>query len=185
MTMATATTDRFEELVPAASPVWYQTIVGSSGAEAFQRWRNPVPTDTTSGSFAVDLGIRQLSICDQDRELFLRLVEQWHVERVGAASSMAEMIACPSYLRIIGMGLRALPLIMEHLEREGDEPDHWCAALEAITGENPVREDAHGDTVRIADAWIEWNQARVAWSFPASTTRTIESPATRVFATTV
>ena len=183
--MATATTDRFEELVAAASPVWYQTIVGSSGAEAFQRWRNPVPTDTTSGSFAVDLGIRQLSICDQDRELFLRLVEQWHVERVGAASSMAEMIACPSYLRIIGMGLRALPLIMEHLEREGDEPDHWCAALEAITGENPVREDAHGDTVRIADAWIEWNQARVAWSFPASTTRTIESPATRVFATTV
>ena len=129
-----------------------------------------------TGVFVItgDVGYREPAASEHDRTMFLRLVEQWHAERVGATSSMAEIIACPSYLRIIGMGWRALPLIFERLEREGNEPDHWCAALEAVTGDDPVPEDAHGDTVRIAQAWIAWYEARVAWSFPTSTTRIIE-----------
>ena len=96
---------------------------------------------------------------------FHHLVEQWHEQRAETSSSMSEIIACPAYLRIIAMGRRALPLIIEQLRSEGDDPDHWCAALEAIAGENPVPEDAHGDTVRIAQAWIEWSET--AWIFRA------------------
>ena len=47
------------------------------------------------------------------------------------------------------MGRSAAPLLIEQLEREGDDPDHWCVALEAVTGENPVPEIASGDLVRI------------------------------------
>lgn len=99
-------------------------------------------------------------------EYFHLLVRQWHEERNEASSSISEVIACPAYLRIIAMGSRVLPLIIEQLKSEGDDPDHWCAALEAITGENPVPENAHGDTVRIAQAWIDWSET--AWLFRIS-----------------
>ena len=89
---------------------------------------------------------------------FHDLVKHWHEQRIEISSSISEIIACPAYLRIIAMGRRGLPLIIEQLKSEGDDPDHWCAALEAITGEDPVPEDAHGDTVRIAQAWIEWSK---------------------------
>ena len=89
---------------------------------------------------------------------FHLLVQQWHEERPPFSSSIADMIACPSYLRIIAMGRAVAPLILEQLKQEGDDPDHWHAALEAITGENPVPEDAQGDTVRTAEAWIAWGE---------------------------
>ena len=180
-----ATDEEYEDLIAALTPIRYQPNAGSSATVAgIRRWTRLAEADTTKVAFTGDLGIRQRPVGEHALDMFRRLVEQWHTERIGAASSMAEIIACPSYLRIIGMGLRALPLIIEQLAREGNEPDHWCAALEAITGEDPVPEDAHGDTVRIAQAWIAWNKARVAWSFPTSTTPTIESPAIRLAATT-
>ena len=99
-------------------------------------------------------------------EYFHLLVRQWHEQRNEASSSISEVIACPAYLRIIAMGSRVLPLIIEQLKSEGDEPDHWCAALEAITGDNPVPENAHGDTLRIARAWIDWSET--SWLFRVS-----------------
>ena len=119
------------------------------------------------------------------KETFHQLVEQWRKERPAASSSIAEIIACPSYLRIIGMGRRALPLIIEQLEHEGSEPDHWCAALEAVTGEDPVPEEAQGDNVRIAQAWIAWvRTTRAVWTFQTSTKPTFESLANEPLAIT-
>ena len=79
-----------------------------------------------------------------------------------ASSSIAEKIACPAYLRIVAMGISALPLVIEQMKREGDDADYWGPALEAITGENPVPEDARGDSVRTAQAWIAWSETRAA-----------------------
>lgn len=90
-----------------------------------------------------------------DEMEFSFLLEQWRAER-GITSSTSDMVMCPSYLRIIGMGDRALPLILTQIKREGDDPDHWFTALEAITGEDPVSEDAYGDTVKMAAAWLSW-----------------------------
>ena len=116
---------------------------------------------------------------------FQLLVQQWHEERSPFSSSLAEMIACPAYLRIIAMGAAALPLILEQLRQEADDPDHWHAALEAITGENPVPEDGQGDTVRMAEAWIAWEEERADLfmaevSFQSYSVATIESPALRL-----
>src|SRR5713226_5563140 len=46
--------------------------------------------------------------------VFLALAERWNKER-GATSSMTKMVMCPSYQRIIGMGERAVPLILRRL----------------------------------------------------------------------
>lgn len=93
--------------------------------------------------------------------MFTRWMEQWREER-GAASSLSGMFACPSYLKIIGMGEKALPLIFAQLRSERDDPDHWFAALEAITGQDPVSEDDYGDTLKMAEAWLSWAEKKSA-----------------------
>ena len=99
---------------------------------------------------------------DLEKIMFARLEKQWRKER-GITSSISDMVVCPSYLRIIGMGRSAVPLILAQLKREGDDPNHWFVALEAITGEDPVPEDAYGDTIRMAEAWLSWAEESNAW----------------------
>ena len=93
---------------------------------------------------------------------FARLMQQWYVER-NITSSLSEMNVCPSYIKIIAMGEPALPLIFEQLRKESDDPDYWFAALEAITGHDPVPEDAYGDTRKMAEAWLLWAERENVW----------------------
>lgn len=95
------------------------------------------------------------AVAIDDHSLFHALRNRWYVER-GVTSSTTDLVTCPSYLRIIGMGASALPFILEQLVQEGDDPDHWFAALEAITGANPVGFDDYGDTVAMRRAWFRW-----------------------------
>jgi hypothetical protein len=90
-----------------------------------------------------------------DPALFQQLSSQWREER-GATSSITRMAVCPSYQRIIGMGAKAIPLILRQLENEVDDPDHWFWALQSITGENPVSNDARGNMREMARAWLDW-----------------------------
>jgi hypothetical protein len=94
-----------------------------------------------------------------DAAYFQQLVSAWHKER-GVTSSITYMMLSPSYQRIIGMGERAIPLILRQLTNEGDNPDHWGWALHSITGEDPVPNEAAGDTVLIARAWLNWARQR-------------------------
>jgi hypothetical protein len=93
---------------------------------------------------------------------FRILVENWRKER-GITSSATKMTICPSYQRIIGMGGRAVPLILREMENEGDDPDHWFWALEMITGADPVPVEAYGNTVQMAQAWLSWAKGKYAW----------------------
>ena len=94
---------------------------------------------------------------------FLSLTAQWQRER-GATSSITEMVLCPAYQAIIGMGAKAIPLILAQLESEGDEPDQWFWALRVLTEANPVSDEDRGNSLRMAQAWLEWakNEAH-AW----------------------
>ena len=126
-------------------------------ATVWPEWDFSYPQNSQDSSIFGTYKLRAVDIPDGSGLLagFARLIERWHAER-GITSSMSEMIACPSYLKIVGMGEKALPLILGQLEHEGDDPDHWFAALEAITGEDPVPEDAYGDTKKMAAAWLSW-----------------------------
>jgi hypothetical protein len=90
------------------------------------------------------------------RERFRQLAAQWK-ERSRHLSNTAQMAMLKPYQQIIGMGERAVPLILEELQRE---PDQWFWALEAITQENPVPPEAAGKVRQMADAWVAWGKQR-------------------------
>lgn len=89
---------------------------------------------------------------EEDRELFARLASEWLGGR-GHGSSIAKMAMHDAYQRIIGMGSRAVPLILGELART---PEHWTWALRAITGENPVPAESRGKLREMAAAWLRW-----------------------------
>jgi hypothetical protein len=93
---------------------------------------------------------------------FRQLVASWRKER-GATSSITKMAMCPSYQRIIAKGELTIPLILREMEIEDDEPDQWFWALAVITGADPVPDEARGDIIQMAKAWLDWGRSRYAW----------------------
>ncbi len=90
---------------------------------------------------------------------FREHVDLWKDE-TGHLSSITKAIAHPSYLRIIGLakyspGHEIERLLLQELE---SEPDHWFAALSAVTGEDPVKtEHDFDEAVR---AWLAWGREK-------------------------
>ena len=66
-------------------------------------------------------------------------------------SLISKKVVHDSYLRIIGMGEAAIPLILESLRAR---PDHWFAALRATSNTDPSEPDDNPSTAR--EAWISW-----------------------------
>lgn len=88
---------------------------------------------------------------------FRRLVDLW-LKATLNMSSIEEMVLHPAYQAIIGMGPPVIPMLLDELERE---PNHWFAALYAVTGgENPVTTEDEGDLDRMAEAWLTWARAK-------------------------
>jgi hypothetical protein len=87
---------------------------------------------------------------------FQRLIQQWKSESRDSANT-DELAVFRCYQRIITLGEPAIPLILEELRRE---PEHWFWALEAITLENPVPEEAMGNNEAMAQAWLQWGFRR-------------------------
>ena len=67
------------------------------------------------------------------------------------------MAAHPAYREIVGMGWSAVPLLLAELKRK---PDHWFIALEEITDESPVPPEYEGKVQKMAEAWVQWGEAR-------------------------
>jgi hypothetical protein len=88
------------------------------------------------------------------RQRFRRLADEWK-DQSRHLSNTAQMAMLRPYQRIIGLGLPAVPLILEELQRE---PDQWFWALESITEQNPVPDDANGKVGLMAQAWIDWGK---------------------------
>lgn len=97
------------------------------------------------------------TLTDNDLETeFRTLADKWR-EETGMLSSTSKKAMHPAYQQIIGMGKRAIPLILQELK---ERPSHWFVALRSITGENPAPPEAAGCVKKIADAWIEWGQKK-------------------------
>ena len=95
------------------------------------------------------------------KRAFQRLTEEWKAGR-GPATTVRTMTEHPASKAIIELGEPAVPLLLEELDRE---PDHWFAALRAITGVNPVRAEDQGDLDKMAGSWIEWGRSNgYRWS---------------------
>lgn len=70
-----------------------------------------------------------------------------------ASSSLVDIAAHPSYLRIIGLGPSVIPLVLRDLKATGDP---WFCALRALTGQNPVAEKHRGNFKKMAKDWLVW-----------------------------
>lgn len=87
---------------------------------------------------------------------FRRLAQRWRRE-TAAFSSLTKIVSHPAYLEIIAMGEKALPLILEDLEKR---VSHWFVALAAISGEDVISADDAGDLRRMTAAWLSWGRDR-------------------------
>lgn len=86
---------------------------------------------------------------------FLSLAANWKAE-AQFLSNTHQMAEIDSYRKIISLGPEVLPCIFRELRRE---TNFWFMALEAITGVNPIPDDARGSVDRMAQAWLDWGIA--------------------------
>ena len=93
-----------------------------------------------------------------DAARFRQYVSQWRKERNTLSSSAWDDASSPAYRKIIGMGQKAIPFILNEMryELKTGDPDDWFVALWSITDENPVPPDSRGNLKEMAAAWLEW-----------------------------
>ncbi len=87
-------------------------------------------------------------------EEFESLVRQWKRDTL-FESSPYRMAMHPAYRRIIGMGEKAIPLILAKLL---EKPDFWFEALNSITGVQAVPRVHAGNINEMAKDWIAWGR---------------------------
>ena len=85
---------------------------------------------------------------------FRTLADKWW-NATAILSFIQRKVMHPAYQRIIGLGPAVLPLILKEL---AERPSHWFWALQSITGENPVSEEANAVGAR--EAWLQWGRER-------------------------
>lgn len=90
------------------------------------------------------------------RRTFAMLADQWRAQ-TAHLSSITAKITHPAYLRIIGLGPEAIPLVLARLEAE---PAYWFAALRSLTGHDPVRPEDAGRFRIMREAWLAWGRDR-------------------------
>jgi len=145
--------ERYAHKAKGAGSAWALAQSGSRRWAGPDRWSQEVkvPYDIARHMHEVFAGChRPPTAADTLQRAFSEQVERWKAE-TRHWSSVTKMIAHPSYLRIIGLNEPVVPLLIRELD---ERPDHWFAALEAITGENPVPVDATFD--QAVTAWVEW-----------------------------
>jgi len=96
------------------------------------------------------------SVLETPQRRFERLRADWK-EHTRFLSSTTAITADAAYLRIIGLGYEAVPLILRDLMKA---PDHWFHALHAITGDDPVEPQHWGDMTAMTSAWLQWGRSR-------------------------
>ena len=82
--------------------------------------------------------------------LFRNLADQWHRDTLVLSSLQAKTLH-PAYLRIVGLGLQALPFILKELQVR---PAQWFVALNSIAGTDPV--GPNDDFPTAIRKWMRW-----------------------------
>lgn len=85
-------------------------------------------------------------------EVFRDHVDQWRRE-TWHLSSLSRRVSHPAYLKIVGLGVQAIPWILQELRQE---PDYWFPALEALARDNFSPKATSMKELR--DAWLKWGE---------------------------
>lgn len=137
----------YPALTELAAPIPIDVCHGRSDAESTPRYRHV-------GSRIVR--VRTPGPEDERvRARFEELSRLWRIE-TGLFSQLDLRLGHRAYRSVVLLGEQAIPFILDDLARTGD---WWFAALEEITGENPVASVAPGDMRAVACAWLDWGYA--------------------------
>ena len=90
-----------------------------------------------------------------DAERFRQLADQWEDE-TKYLSNPHQMAGHPAYQEILGMGIAAVPLILDRMKDRGG---HWFSTLRAITAADPVPPQDRGNVPAMTSAWLEWGES--------------------------
>ena len=82
--------------------------------------------------------------------LFRELSDRWYRDTLVLSSIQAKTLH-PAYLRIVGLGLQALPFIFKELQVR---PGQWFVALRSIAGEDPLQ--PNDDFPTAVRKWLRW-----------------------------
>ena len=97
--------------------------------------------------------VKQLEVIGRD---FQALADEWRRD-TKFLSADDEIALHPAYQRIIGMGERAIPLILRSLQQN---LDHWFWALTMIARESPVPTEEAGNQRLMRGRWLEWGRRK-------------------------
>ncbi|WP_343666276.1 hypothetical protein [Paraburkholderia tropica] len=86
------------------------------------------------------------------REVFRTLSDKWRDETM-FESSNSSVVLNENYQKIIGLGPKAVPWIIDDLRETGSP---WFWALRMITREDPVSPADRGRIPRMIEAWLNW-----------------------------
>jgi hypothetical protein len=114
-----------------------------------------LPRDVPTGVTELVVSVERPAVANGDFEQrFETLAKEWKSQR-GCSSSITRMAMQYAYQQIIGLGERAIPLLLRELERE---PDHWFWALKVLTGVNPVPPEQRANIQEMAKYWLRWGK---------------------------
>jgi hypothetical protein len=83
-------------------------------------------------------------------KIFRELADRWRQDTIVLSSLQAKTLH-PAYLRIIGLGLQAMPFILKELQVR---PGQWFVALRSIAGEDPLGPE--DDFPKAIGKWMRW-----------------------------
>ena len=89
-----------------------------------------------------------------DPDTFRQLADRWE-EETAYFSNFRQTAQHPAYREILDMGVSALPLMLDRLEKGGWR---WFSALRAITAADPVPPQDRGNVPAMTAAWLEWGR---------------------------
>lgn len=92
------------------------------------------------------------AIRESQEQRFTSLRLLWE-ENTRFSSSISEITSNTAYLRIIGMGEKALPYIFRSMKYA---PNHWFWALQSIVLIDPVKKEHRGNVKAMTIDWLEW-----------------------------
>lgn len=135
--------------------------------KSLSAWLHPNREEISSTAYIVvcwtkqskRVGRQQIPFLKRRTDLeqrFRKHADQWY-EDTAVSSSFTDMVMHQSYQGIIGMGPKAVPMLLKELRTR---PAHWFWALRSITGENPVADEDAGRLLRMRDAWLDWGKRR-------------------------
>jgi len=125
-----------------------QEMAADLGTDSSRRLSMAIALADEEPAYPASQAVRSLRVD------FERFAGEWEQGR-SHGEDISTVAMHPAYQRIIGMGPRAVPLLLSRLARQ---PGHWFWALHAITGADPVPPESQGNIKAMTTAWLAWGR---------------------------